>query len=410
MSTSPSLDATGLHVLRTADVLLNLQEAVLASSEYGPATPVGEDSLVGQIIAPVSHEIGMTYELIQSAYDASDRDTAEGVVLDSIAAGMGLTREPASYSTVPLTLTGTPATVIAAGKRARVNSGGIFALDHETTIPGGGSIAADATCTSTGAVEASAGSVETIVDAVAGWTGVTNAAAAELGAPEETDPALRLRMRTSGSTGGRCTVPSLYAALLALEYVDQVVVLTNRTDVTDAEGLPPHSFRALIWPSGLTTAQEEEIAAIVWDHLPAGIYPSGTEECHVTNAEGVSDTVRFSYAGAVYLWWGITATLDTDAVAEPYPTDGDDLIEAAVLAYGATLTVGKDVLPAVCAAYILGGYRDSDGVQQPGVPGIRTMVVEVQVGEDPSGHTDPLTITPTLIAVTEVARITVVSS
>ena len=39
MSTSPTLDASGLTVLRTADVLDNLGEAIQGSDQFGPEEP-----------------------------------------------------------------------------------------------------------------------------------------------------------------------------------------------------------------------------------------------------------------------------------------------------------------------------------------------------------------------------------
>jgi hypothetical protein len=411
MSTTPVLDATGLTVLRTADVLDNMIEAVEGAPQFGPETQTGPDSVVGQILASPSQELGLAYELLQAIYDAGDPAGAEGVVLDEIADARGLTREAATASTATLTLTGTPATVIAAGKRARVPGGGIFSTDAEATIPGGGSIDVEATCTETGPIEAGIGTIETIVDAVAGWTGVTNAAAAEIGTDEETDPALRQRIRDSRSIVGNCTVPAIRARVQALSTVDECICLTNRTLITDADGLPGKSFRVIVWPNTLSTAEEDELVETIWRAgIPAGIYCDGAEERTVTDAQGNSETVRWSYATEKGTKWHILIYQDTDPAVPGYPIDGDDLVKAAVVAYGASLGVGHDVIPIRASAYIVGGYTDSDGVAHEGVTGIRTIIVRVKLGGAPGGgDIVPITISATEISTTDLVNVQVSS-
>jgi uncharacterized phage protein gp47/JayE len=407
---SPSLGSTGLTVLRTADVLDNLGEAIQGSDQYGPEEPIGGDTPLGQILAPVAQQIGLVYELAQALYDALDPDSAEGVVLDSAAEFRGMEREPATYSTIVLTCTGTNGTVIAAGKRARVPDGAIFATNAEATIAPGTTVQVPATCTVTGPEEAAICACTTIVDAVAGWSGVTNAAAAIEGADEETDAALRARMATSGSIGGRTTRPSLRAALLALSSVDAVVVLVNRTLVVDADGVPGKAFEPVVWPAQ-TPDEAEVVAATIREHLPGGIENHGDNSITVTDAQGDSEVIRYSVASEQVLHWIIAVTKDTDPGAESYPADGDALVDAAVVAYGATLSVGQDVLPVRAAAFILAGYLGSDGIRVDGVPGIRSMIVKVKVGGAPGGgDIVPITMTATQIATTVTANVTVSSS
>jgi hypothetical protein len=410
MSVTPVLDATGLTVLRTEDVRTNLAEAVQSSSQFGPDTPVGPDSLVGQIIDATSQQIGLTYELMQAVYDAGDPSAAAGVVLDAIADARGLTREPSTASTVTLTLGGVAATVIAAGSRVRVDGGPIFALDAAATIGGGGTVSAEATCSETGSSEAVAGTVTTIVDAVAGWTSATNPADAAIGSAEETDAALWLRIRDSRSILGNGTVPAIRSRVAALATVDYAVVLTNRTLVTDANGLPGKSYRVLVWPDDLTSAEEDELAEAIWNAgEPAGIYCDGTETRTVTDEQGNSETIRWSYATDVRTYWDLTLEIDTDPGVDAYPVDGDDLVAAAIVAYGATLGVGRDVLPVRAAGYVVNGYTDDSGTVIPGVPGIRTVTLLVDRTSSPATGT-PVVIAATEISTTALADVAVTSA
>ena len=72
------------------------------------------------------------------------------------------------------TITGTPTTVIPAGSQA--SSGGfVYQTLASVTIPAGGSIQTTFQCLTAGAITCPAGSLDTIVTVISGWTSVTNA-------------------------------------------------------------------------------------------------------------------------------------------------------------------------------------------------------------------------------------------
>lgn len=394
MTVTPSLSAAGLTVLRVEDVRERLVAAIQASPEWGPDTPVGPESPIGQIIDAQATEIGAAWELLQAVYDSQVPDAAEGVCLDNIASITLLRREDETYSTVTLTLSGVAATVIAAGKRVRVADGPIFALDDDATIGGGGTVTGVlATCTEAGANEASAGSVVVIVDAVTGWTGVTNPADAVSGQDIETDELLRERREESLSLSGSSTDPAIRARLAALDCVDAAVVISNRSTVTDSYGHEPHSMGIYLWPDG-GGADDEEIADAIYGQCgpPAGIKMMGTETATVTDDQGYETTVAWYYASEYVVDWQITITTEDD-----YPAGGDDLIKAAVVAYGATLSVGDDVLPDACEAAIWGA-----------VAGLRTCTASVREHGTMVWYTTPITIAMNQIATTAIGNVTVV--
>jgi len=386
---TPVLDGTGLQVLRTEDVRDNLVEAILGSTEFGADAQTGADKALGQIIDAPAPGVGDVYELIQACYDAWNVDNAEGVHLDNLCRLTGITRMPATYSTATLTLTGTPATTVPAGSRARVLGGAIFALDADATIGGGGTVDAAATATETGPLEASAGSITTIVDAVAGWTGVTNAADAEIGTDIETDTALRRRRRATLARGGSCTDQAARGALEALEDVTAAVVISNRSHSVDSYGYPPHSRTCVVHPS---TAAPAGIARAIWDHLSGGLYSNGDQDAVIEMVNADPMTVRWYWAAPVEIWWEVDITKGT-----AYPTNGDDLVEAAVLSYGNNLSVGDNVLPIGAIDSIFDN-----------VPGISHIVVRVGRTVSPVG-TVPVTVAINEVSEHDSTRITVAS-
>jgi uncharacterized phage protein gp47/JayE len=329
------------------------------------------------------------WELLQELWDAWDPDAAEGTALDNLCRLLGLRRLPATRSTVTLTLTGTPATVIAAGKRARVPGGPIFALDEAATIAGGGTVDAVATATETGTLEAGAGTVDTIVDAVAGWASVTNAADAIDGTDQETDADLRLRREATISAGGSCTDQAARAALDRVDGVLAAYVISNRTDAT-VNGILPRARACVVYPN---TVDPLLLARAVWDHLAGGLYSQGNQEYLVTDDMGHEQTVRFYWGTTVPIYWDITVTH-----VAGYPSNGNDLVKAAVLAYGNSLSMGDQVVPVDAIAAICHPVT--------GVPGVINLAIKVDTVTPPV-NTLPVAIELDEVSTHDATRITV---
>jgi len=395
---TPVIDATGCTSLRTAEWRENMVDDIEASSEFGSDAQTGSDKLLGQLLDIHAARLGELSEYGQAIYDAGDPDSAEGVLLDNRGATVGVAREPATYSSVTVTLGGTAATVIDTTKRMRVpGSAYYWTLTADATIGYGGTVDATAKCTTTGPVEAAAGALTEIVDSVTGWDTVTNAADATVGEDVETDAAYRLRIEESLSAGGTSTDHALRVALEALADVTDASVISNRTMATDGDGIPAKSFLAVLWPA--TGLDEEAVAEVIWDHCPTGIYSHGVDkEASVVDSQGYTQMVRWSYATAVEIYWEITVTKNAD-----YPADGDTLVSDAVVAYGATLSVGDDVLPMGAVTMILDSTQNDYYV-----PGIDHLVVEVGLTASPTG-TVPVAIAATEISAHDAARITVTS-
>jgi uncharacterized phage protein gp47/JayE len=379
----PVFDGSGLTVLRTADVRENLVDAVNGASTLFPDPQTGPDTRLGQILDCPAPQLGLVYDLVQGLWDQLDPDNAEGEALDNLCRLNGLTRQQPTYGTVTLTLTGTPATVIPAGSRARVPDGLIFALDDAATIPGGGSVDAAATATTTGSTEAASGTIDTIVDAVAGWSGVTNAVDSTPGDDQETDAELRVRREQTVAGAGSCTDQAAKRALEELDDVTAAVVLSNRTDATDGRGIYPRTRLCVVHPN---TADLQGVARAVWDHLGGGLSTQGAAGAAVTMADGSQITVWWSYATPVRTYWIIDVTTTAD-----YPADGDDLVKAAVVAYGDSLSVGDDVLP----------IKAIERIADPatGVPGVAHLVVKLGIAPAPA------TTTPIDLDITEIGTI-----
>jgi uncharacterized phage protein gp47/JayE len=101
-----------------------------------------------------------------------------------------------TFSTVTATLTGTPATSVAAGSQASSN-GFVFKVVSTVIIGGGGTVDADFIAVSTGAIPCPPGTLTTIVTPVVGWASVTNADAGVSG----TESTIALALISKKSAG-----------------------------------------------------------------------------------------------------------------------------------------------------------------------------------------------------------------
>ncbi len=384
-----TLDASGLTTPRLADIREDIREAIAADPDLGPSVQTGPDTVMGHIIDIFAQQLAEAWGTLQAAYDALRPDAAEGDALDQICAYAGVTRLAASHSTVTLTATGDNGTVIPAGSIFRIPSGARWISTVEATISGGtASVACEAE--DTGPIEAGADTITGIVTTISGLDSVTNDDPATPGRDVETDPQLRVRREISLQRASGSTDQAIRARVLEVADVLACVVISNRTDEVDANGIPAHAFRVIVWPD---LPDNEAIWEAIWEQIPSGISSDGDYDGLVTDSQGYEQTVRYSAATALEVHVVVRVVVDDDL----YPLDGDGQVEDAVLSYGATLSIGDDVRPFKILAAIDGN-----------VTGILDMEVRAKIGATP-GASDTVTIPISLlqIATIDAADVTV---
>ncbi|MHB8736321.1 MAG: baseplate J/gp47 family protein [Terriglobales bacterium] len=352
-----ALTPTGLTIQPLSDIQneigVGLQTALNAPDllVFDPASPEG--ALVGILAERES----LLQELAQALYDGSYPDTATGSGLDRIVRLAGLTRKPATRSSVTLTLTATGACVIPAGSIASVfQAGGLgaqFITQAAVVFGGAGSQTVAALAAQSGpapGLQALAHTISVIVTAVANWSGVDNVANATPGVDVETDAALRLRLAQSFALPGQSPIDALRAQLVAIVGVQQAVVLENTTLVTDANGVHAKSVNAIVWPDPVHgSTLESQIVQVIWDGVAGGIEISPNSASSVTaNAVDYaahSQPVHYSIATATPFKVKCTCT--------PAATSAEIAnIKAALQAFAAALLIGQNVSYAevVCKA------------------------------------------------------------
>lgn len=404
--TTYGLTEDGLVIPTTAVVRENLNAQL--RNKFGSSINVGDQSILGQLTGIIAAAVGSLWEKLEAVNSSQDPDKATGAGLDALCAITGTFRPAASYSAVTLTLTGTPGTLVSAQNRSETDSTGVvFVHVADATITavnawvgstaytvgnrvhqngnvyqcitsgisagvggpgddvsadivdgtvhwtwlgaGTGAIDVVARAEDTGPVTGTARDIIIQNTSVAGWDGVINLTDASVGRDVATDGELRLLREDELAAGGNSTVNALRAALREIADVESVTIFVNNTDVTDVDGLPPHSVEALVRiPVG--TDYDQAVFDVLLDGVAAGITTHGAVVGTAEDSEGTAHTMRFTRPTEIPIYVAITVTVDD----EIFPDDGAEQIKLAIVSWGNIQRTGKDAVASAISAQAFG--------------------------------------------------------
>lgn len=313
---------------------------------FGAGINIAVQSVFGQLIGIKSEPLAEVWEQMAAVYAASFPDSASGVQLDNVCALTGTTREEPSLTHVLATVTGTPGTPLTAGRIASIAGTGVkFELLADVTIGGGGSTTGvEFAAVDSGPVPCYAGTLTVIDTPVSGWTGITNPADHfVLGADLESDSALRIRREVELRAQGNAAVEPIRAKVLDVTGVVDCYVFVNDTDLTDGDGVPPHSFEVVV-----NGGADADIRAAIFATKAAGIRSHGTTSGTVVDSQGISHTIKFSRPTVLTMYVKITKLADGTYA-------GDAALKQALVDFAiANYTVGADGIASRLAAVALG--------------------------------------------------------
>lgn len=378
------------------------------------------NGVLARIVAIFCERLADLWELAEEVNASSDPDAATSTALDAVSAITGTIRRLAARSTVVLTLTGTPTTLVSSGARVRTASTLIdFATETNATIvvtaawvlstpyivgarvtnagrvyrcstagtsaaSGGPSTTADAitdgtvtwrflgagtgdvdvlaACVNTGPTEATSGDLTEIQTPYSGWSAAINVFDATLGRAVETDEDLRVRREAEVATPGEGPIPAIRAGLLevgknTVNPVTAVTVFYNNTNAVDVDGLPAHSVEALV-----RGGETQDIVDALFALVAGGITFHGTTTGTHTDSQGRDHAIKFTRPTEVPIYIAITLEKDPDE----WPDDGADQVKDAIVAWGdSTAKGGGGNSGRNAVASIIGGQvvrADIDGL------------------------------------------------
>jgi uncharacterized phage protein gp47/JayE len=423
------LTPEGLVIETTPEIRDAMDED--ARGAFGKSLPLSDQDLHGQVHGIMAERFGDLWQLLQVVFGKFDPDQATGVLLEIICSITGTERRPAFPSSVVLTLTGNPGTLVNAGSRVSTESTGkefetedpativvltswvgstAYTLGQRrtndgfawvVTVPGTsaasggpleadvdedglvvdggtltwrlmgegtGAVDVDAVATLNGPTVALSGDLTEIETPISGWDGVINLLDADEGALEEKDEDLRVRREQELARAGTGPVDAIRADLLNPNTLPGITSVTVFNNPTD------NTVDGMPPHSVEALIQGGEDAAIFAQLLASvagGIQTHGNQTGSVADSQGVSHTVKFSRPVPIDIWVDITVEVDPATAAK---VDVEGLVAAAIVTAGDLYPSGLNVRSTAVGA-------SAFAVQ--GVLG--TPVVEVGTAPAPSG-------------------------
>lgn len=374
--TTYGLTTTGF-VIKTMDVLISSYNATLQAI-YGLSINL-DNGIMARFVAILCERLAELWELAEAINSSTNPDAATGARLEEVSLITGTIRKDATSSDATLTLTGTNGTTVNVGSRAKTASTGekfvtlatglLSALpawvattayvvgDRRTNATrcyvcitagtsagsggptttlanitdntvhwrymgeGTGAVDVASTCVDTGPIAAISGDINVIDTPVGGWASVINLTDAVPGNDITSDQGLRLLRDAELAQDGSGTADSIRGKILNLSGVTACTVFVNDTDVTDVDGMPPHSVEALV-----IGGDDQAIRDLLLANVGAGIVTQGNTSGTSVDSEGVSQPIEFTRPTPVLIYVDITY------IKYPidYPSDGDLEVQTAI--------------------------------------------------------------------------------
>lgn len=338
-----------------------------------PDLDLGDETMFGQHNGISNRSRALVWEVLETCYHSYDADSAEGVLFENLGKLTGVGLEPAKHSlaTISVTLSAedtleTDVTYIAHEDREDVR---FTPVESVTKDAGTHDILFRSE--NTGPVAAAAGKLTVISSGPAGLVSATNAEDAQLGSDAETIEELRARRDESIAIVGGSTEDAILADVDDLGFVLNTNVLSNYGPVTDANGLPPHSYEVIVWTGADPTEnQRNTIAQTIFDTGPDGIQTWGTHTGTATDESGETITIRFTVAQEVTIWIEAELTKQAGAAAD------SETKEAWAAAMNAQHEPGQSVVALVVRSWPLSRDKITD------VPSFTIGTTASPVGED----------------------------
>jgi len=333
----------GFSIKRLPEIKEDLEES--ARQALGAEASLLPDSVEGTIISVFSQIYAELWEELNNAYGAFNPVLVTDQSLDHLVTLNGLSRLPPLSSRAFLSISGTDNTVIPAGSIVSHSSTGAeFLTENAIEIGVGfptGTATVFASARFNGAIEALSGTLTVIDSPVNGWDTVINNTDATEGRNAETDSQLRARRARTLTLAGRSSLESIISAIQALSDVTYAGAVENFSDITDANGLPAHSFECVV-----LGGDNISIAQAIWEKKPAGIEPHGDVSAEANDIFGNVHSMSFSRPTVVPMYLNANITF-----AGKVPDDASDILTQAFLDLvsgelisGRGLGVGDDVI------------------------------------------------------------------
>ena len=326
-----TLDSTGIRAPSYADVLASLQES--ARSIFGVDIYLEPDSQDGQLLGIFAQAITDANNQTIATYRSFSPTYAQGAGLASLVKINGMTVRAATRSTVVVTVAGVVGTTITNGV-VQDTLGNLWNLPSEVVIGTAGATTVTATAQQPGSIIVPAASVTGVYTPTFGWQSVTNATPSVPGTPVMTDAQIRVAQRDAVSLPSQSIDAGILAAVRNTPGVARAVLYENESNVTDTNGLTPHSI-ALVVQGG---AVQDIVNAIGARKTPGTTTIGSVTGTYRDPVLGLAGPIRYFPLNLIQLRVEIQLS-----PLPGYSSVTNALITNAVVAYVNSLGIGNDV-------------------------------------------------------------------
>lgn len=332
--------STGVAIKRIGDIIGQIGDSL--TGDLGDAFSLLSQTPEGQLVNRASEQMADLWEFGEQVYNAMYPDTASDTSLDLARSLTNNFRIPSTATVVNgVVLVGTPGAAVPSSFQLSVPGAPaiLFQISEATTIGLGGTVTAAFVCTVDGPNPVVEETLTNIVTPTTGIDSAINPTDGETGTLAESDAAYRIRSAQELAKSGTGSFSGLLQAVQRVTNVSSAFLFSNDTNDVDADGLQPHSIH-LIVVGGI----DQEVADMVFAAKGAGIETNGSTALTVTDSQGQPHTVKFSRLTQLPIYVSVTITANANPSVGPvYPSNGDQLIQTAILALAASYTPGQNV-------------------------------------------------------------------
>lgn len=315
-----TITSTGITPTTLEEYITLLED--IFKSVFGADFNVDPETPQGQWIGDVAFSLSQSDDAHVLSANALDIFKASNSQLEGLCSLLAIFKEGASHTAVTATLAGVPATLITSGARAKSDNGDFYALNDNTTLPGGGSTTATMTAIETGPLEVGIGELTQIVDVVPGWETVTNAAAGTPGLAAESDTEYRKKYFNTLFKNAISVLDSIVAEVRQVESVVEVFGAENDTDssvVIDGVSVDAHSVAIAV-----DGGEDEDIKNAIRLKKTGGTGTTGT----TTVPDPPHQDINFFRASLLEIEIDVDITISTD-----FPGNGVALLKGRIYNY-----------------------------------------------------------------------------
>ena len=351
-------DDTGLNPKPLGDIIEEFNTAYVQI--YGIGFDTDPSTPDGQKIGVMSTNLAQLWDSMDGLYLALNPDTAQGFALDRVCQINYVSRLPGDKTEVDITVEGLPFQRIAADTIFGMSSNpdAAFTPEADYNLSATGEATFTVYSTEYAPITVGIGDIDKVISALPGIRNVYNTAAGTEGRVGETDAELRIRRNRSVSLIAKAHIESVEAQIAQVDNVTYVEGYENFTAIPDANGIPGRSIMMVV-DGGVDAL----VAQAIRNSKPLGTGTAGNTTVTISGSD-----YSFERPTPVPIF------LELDIVPQAdYPTNGDDLVKEACVAFGETLGIGIDAW----------GLRFADAAND--INGCEVVDVRIGTGATPTG-------------------------